>query len=59
MRGLHLLQGKHKLALLSHKKMATQVKKGRGSIGAYIPREEIGGEGIKKHNRLKPLKFKI
>lgn len=57
MRDINLLQGKHKLALLSHKKMATKVKKAHGSVGAYIPREE--GEGIKKHNRLKPLKFKI
>ena len=57
MRDINLLQGKHKLALLSHKKMASQVKKGHGGVGAYIPRGE--GEGVKKHNRLKPLKFKI
>ena len=59
MKGLHLLQGKHCIAMGTHKKAKLHLKKGRGmnSIGAFIPREE--GEGIKKHNRLKPLKFKI
>ena len=61
MRKIHLLQGKHRLAVLSHPKMSHHVKgkhhlKGHG-IGAFVPREE--GEGIKKHHRLKPLKFKM